>query len=148
MEANCKARARIGLYSAGLKAYWSQFAGLKERLEGYNAFIAEKLSAWGEVYNFGLVDDEDAGRAAGEYFNAHHVDIIFSHSATYYTSSTVLPLHQIAKAPAVVLNLQPTAAMNYEKTATGEWLAHCVGCPVPELANAFNRAGIPFRKDA
>ena len=145
MEANCKARARIGLYSAGLKAYWSQFAGLKERLEGYNAFIAEKLSAWGEVYNFGLVDDEDAGRAAGEYFNAHHVDIIFSHSATYYTSSTVLPLHQIAKAPAVVLNLQPTAAMNYEKTATGEWLAHCVGCPVPELANAFNRAGIPFR---
>lgn len=145
MEQKGNARARIGLYSAGLKAYWSQFAGLKERLEGYNAFIAEKLSAWGQVYNFGLVDDEDAGRAAGEYFNGHNVDIIFSHSATYYTSSTVLPLHQIAKAPAVVLNLQPTAAMNYEKTATGEWLAHCVGCPVPELSNAFNRAGIPFR---
>jgi L-arabinose isomerase len=114
-------------------------------LTGYNEFIAQKLSAYGEVFNFGLVDDETCGRSAGEYFNAHNVDIIFSHSATYYTSTTVLPLHQICKALTVVLNLQPTAAMNYAKTSTGEWLAHCVGCPVPELSNAFNRAHIPFK---
>lgn len=31
-------KARIGLYSAGLKAYWEQFAGLKECLVGYNYF--------------------------------------------------------------------------------------------------------------
>jgi L-arabinose isomerase len=41
-----------------------------------------------------------------------------------------------------MLNLQPAPAMNYEHTSTGEWLAHCVGCPVPEAANAFERAGI------
>ena len=90
------------------------------------------------------MDDETAGRQAGEYFNAHNVDIIFAHSATYFTSSTVLPVHQICKAPAVWLNLQPTPQMNYAKTGTGEWLAHCVGCPVPEASNAFERAGIPF----
>ena len=137
-------KARIGLYSAGLNTYWAQFAGLKDRLLGYNSFIAEKLSQVGEVYNFGLVDDETAGRQAVEYFNAHNVDIIFAHSATYFTSSTVLPVHQICKAPAVWLNLQPTPQMNYAKTGTGEWLAHCVGCPVPEASNAFERAGIPF----
>ncbi len=27
---------------------------------------------------------------------------------------------------------------------TGEWLAHCSACPVPEIANVFNRARIPF----
>ncbi|MDY2600201.1 MAG: L-fucose/L-arabinose isomerase family protein [Eubacteriales bacterium] len=137
-------KARIGLYSAGLNTYWAQFAGLKDRLLGYNSFIAERLSQVGEVYNFGLVDDETAGRQAGEYFNAHNVDIIFAHSATYFTSSTVLPVHQICKAPAVWLNLQPTPQMNYAKTGTGEWLAHCVGCPVPEASNAFERVGIPF----
>lgn len=135
-------KARIGLYSAGLKAYWSQFEGMKERLIGYGRFIEENLSDLGEVYNFGLVDDEVTGRTAGEWFNEKNVDIIFSHSATYYTSSTVLPLHQICKAPVILLNLQPTPQMNYAKTTTGEWLAHCGACPVPEIANAFNRAGI------
>ena len=138
-------KARIGLYSAGLRTYWEQFAGLRDRLLAYNAFIAERLAAWGEVYNFGLVDTETAGRAAGEYFNAHNVDIVFAHSATYFTSSCVLPVHQICGAPAVWLNLQPAAQMNYPATGTGEWLAHCVGCAVPEASNAFERAGIPFR---
>ena len=27
---------------------------------------------------------------------------------------------------------------------TGEWLAYCQACPVPEIANVFNRCGIPF----
>lgn len=138
-------KARIGLYSAGLRAYWDQFEGLKERLMGYNAFIAKKLAAFGEVHNYGIVDDPDAARAAGEFMNGKGVDVIFLHSATYFTSSCVLPVSQICRAPVVVLNLQPTPRMNYDATGTGEWLAQCVGCPVPEAANAFERAGIPFR---
>ena len=27
---------------------------------------------------------------------------------------------------------------------TGEWLAWCQACPVPEIANVFQRSGIPF----
>ncbi len=138
-------KPRIGLYSCGLKAYWPQFPGLRERLVGYGSFIADRLGEWGEVFNFGLVDCADAGRQAGEYFNRCNVDLIFCHSATYLTSDSVLPVHQICKAPVVVLNLQPTARINYQQTTTGEWLAHCGACPVPEIANAFNRARIKFR---
>ena len=98
-----------------------------------------------EVYFYGMVDCEQEGQKAGEYFNEKNVDLIFAHSATYVTSASVLPVHQICKAPAVVLNLQPTARINYEKTTTGEWLAHCGACPVPEISNAFNRAGIEYR---
>ncbi len=137
-------RARVGLYSAGLQAYWSQFAGLHDRILGYNAFIESRVGQWGEVFNFGLVDSEVAARDAGEYFNAHNVDIILAHSGSYFTSSCVLPAHQICKAPTVMLNLQPAPQMAYAKTDTGEWLAHCVGCPIPEAVNAFERAGIPL----
>ncbi len=138
-------KARIGLYSAGLNAYWDQFAGLKECLLEYNAFLEKRLSELGEVFNIGLVDTEDAGRMAGEYFNEKNVDIVFSHMATYCTSACALPVHQINKEPVIVLNLQPTAEMNYMTTATDRWLAQCVGCAIPEVSNAFNRAGIRFR---
>ncbi len=137
-------RARVGLYSAGLHAYWSQFEGLHDRILGYNAFIEERVGGWGEVFNFGLVDSEVKAREAGEFFNAHNVDLILAHSGTYFTSSCVLPVHQICKAPTVMLNLQPAPQMAYATTNTGEWLAHCVGCPIPEAANAVERAGIPL----
>lgn len=136
------AKARIGLYTTGLHAYWAQFEGLHDRLIEYNHFIENRVSTWGEVFNFGLVDSETSAREAGEYFNANNVDIILAHSGTYFTSSAMMPVHQICKAPVVLLNLQPTRAMNYEKTDTGEWLAHCVGCAIPEAANAFERAGL------
>ena len=138
-------QARIGIYSVGLNTYWGQFEGLLDCLMGYNRFIAERLSEYGEVYNFGLVDTEDKGREAGEYFNQNNVDLVFSHVATYCTSSCVLPVHQINQAPVIVLNLQPTPEMSYETTGTDRWLAQCVGCSIPEISNAFNRAKIPFR---
>ena len=134
----------IGLYSVGLKAYWPQFAGLLDCLKEYNTFIEIKMMGYGRVCNFGMVDDEVKAREAGEYFNRENVDIIFVHMATYCTSSCVLPVHQICPAKTVVLNLQPTPEMAYDKTGTDRWLAQCVGCAVPELANAFNRAGIDY----
>lgn len=138
-------RARIGLYSAGLHAYWDQFPGLHDRLIEYGKFIEQRLSAWGDVHNFGLVDSEGTGREAGEWLQSRNVDIVFCHSATYSTASTVLPIHQLCNAPAVVLNLQPTARLAYDRTTTGEWLAHCGACPVPEYSNAFERSRISFR---
>lgn len=137
--------ARIGLYSVGLQAYWAQFPGLRERLTGYGFFLAKQMAQYGEVYNFGLVDTAARGLEAGEWFNRQNVDLIFCHSATYVTSDCVLPVHQVCKAPVVVLNLQPAPRIDYDRTTTGEWLAHCGACPMPELSNAFNRAGIPAR---
>ena len=140
-------KARIGVYTMGLRHYWDQFAGLRERLLEYGRFIVDKIEKMGnvEVFFYGLVDCEKEGRAAGEYFASNHVDLIFAHGGTYVTSASVVPVHQICKAPVVVLNLQPAARINYQKTTTGEWLAHCGACSVPELSNAFHRTGIKFR---
>lgn len=48
---------KVGLFGIGLDAYWPQFAGLKEQLEGYLARVATKLGRPGvEVVNLGLID--------------------------------------------------------------------------------------------
>ena len=138
-------KPRIGLYATGLKAYWAQFPGLRERLVEYGQFIANRLAESAEVHFFGLVDCAGSAREAGEFFNRATVDLVFCHSATYITSDSVLPVHQVCPAPVVVLNLQPAARINYAQSTTGEWLAQCGACPVPEITNAFNRANIPFR---
>jgi L-arabinose isomerase len=63
---------------------------------------------------------------------------------TYATSSQVLPAVQRAGTPVLILNLQPASALDYPKTDTGEWLANCCSCCVPELACAFARSRIDF----
>lgn len=145
--------ARIGLFGIGLDAYWPQFKGLKQRLEGYLGNTAARLARPGvEVVNLGLVDTPEKAFAAGHRFRAEDVDLIFLHVTTYALSSTVLPVVRRAKVPVIILNLQPAAAIDYasfnrlgDRTRmTGEWLAHCSACPVPEIANVFNRARIPF----
>ena len=39
-------RAKVGVFGIGLEAYWDQFGGLKERLEGYQRSVAERISQW------------------------------------------------------------------------------------------------------
>ena len=139
-------KPRIGIYTMGLKHYWQQFPDLKNRVSNYGKFITKKIEQLEcEVYYYGIVDCEQEGKKAGEFFNSNNVDLIFAHCATYVTSASILPVHQICLAPTVVLNLQPTARVNYEKTTTGEWLAHCGACVIPEISNAFHRANIPCR---
>ncbi len=138
--------ARAGVFSIGLNAYWDQFAGLRDRLESYRLEVEARLRAFGiEVVSAGLVDDAPGARAAGDLFAREQVDLVFCHAATYATSSQVLPVVQKAHAPVVVLNLQPSAALDYENTDTGEWLANCSACCVPEISNAFARARIDFQ---
>jgi L-arabinose isomerase len=146
---------RVGLFGIGLEAYWDQFKGLKPRLEGYLGEVGRRLERPGvEVVNLGLIDSPPKALEAGHQFRVADVDLIFLHVTTYALSSTVLPVVQRAKVPVIVLNLQPVAAIDYarfnqmgDRTAmTGEWLAHCAACPVPEIANVFNRAGIDFHQ--
>jgi len=138
-------RGRVGVFSIGLAAYWPQFPGLKERLEGYGRQVEERIGAWADVVSAGLVDDADGARAAGDLFAHEGVDLILLHTATYATSSQVLPAVQRARVPVVVLNLQPVAALDYANTDTGEWLANCSACCAPELAGAFSRARISYQ---
>ena len=146
---------RIGLFGIGLNTYWPQFEGLKERLEGYLEQVAGKLAKDGvEICNAGLVDSPERAVEAGSFFRRSEVDIVFLHVTTYALSSTVLPVMQRAKVPVVIMNLQPGEAIDYEAfnklgdrtKMTGDWLAWCSACPVPEIANAFKRAGIDFHQ--
>lgn len=146
---------RAGLCGIGLDAYWSQFAGLKERLEGYVAEVASRLERPGvEVVNLGLVDTPQRSREAGHQSRREDIDVLFLYVTTYALSNTVLPLVQRAGVPVIVLNLQPEAAIDYQafnhmedRTAmTGHWLAYCSACPVPEIANILSRARIPFHQ--
>lgn len=146
---------RVGLFGIGLAAYWPQFTGLKARLEGYLALVASKLTRPGvTVVNLGLIDDFPAAHAAGHEFRRQDVDLIVLHVTTYALSSTVLPVVRRAGVPVLVLNLSPESAIDYTRfnalrdrtRMTGEWLAHCAACPVPEIANVFKRAGIRFHQ--
>ncbi len=139
------AKAKIGVFGIGLAAYWPQFAGLKERLEGYQRTVEQRISEWATVVSGGLVDDASAAQRTGDALAQAGVDLVFCYVGTYSTSSQVLPVVQRAKAPVVILNLQPRAALDYLHTDTAEWLANCCACCVPEISCAFARAGIRFQ---
>ena len=61
-----------------------------------------------DVVSAGLVDTPQAAREAGATLAAARLDLVLLYTATYATSSQVLPVVQAAGAPVVVLNLQPT----------------------------------------
>ncbi|UFH55410.1 arabinose isomerase [Spirosoma sp. KNUC1025] len=144
---------RIGLFSIGLEAYWAQFDGLKDRLDGYVAELEVAMQRPGvELVNLGMIDTPGKGMLAGHQFRQADVDLIFLYVTTYALSSTVLPVVRRANVPVIVLNLAPEPAINYtwfnnlnDRTKmTGEWLAYCSACPVPELASVFQRSNINF----
>ena len=146
---------KIGLFGIGLDTYWDQFPGLKDRLEGYLQEIHGQLAAiHPHIVNAGLVDSADKAFAAGSLFRRSEVELIFLYVSTYALSSTVLPVVQRAKVPVIILNLSPDAAIDYDSfnamtdrtKMTGEWLAWCSACPVPEIANVFKRVGIRFHQ--
>src|SRR3984893_5278346 len=152
-EPRPQAELTIGLFGIGLDAYWPQFPGLEDRLKGYGQQVARKLGKAGaQVVNLGLIDTPEKAVVAGHRFRQADVDLIFLHVTTYALSSTVLPVVRRAKVPVIILNLSPSAAIDYDwfnglgdrTKMTGEWLAYCQSCPVPEIANVFNRCPIPF----
>jgi L-arabinose isomerase len=153
MNASANVSPRVGLFGIGLDTYWPQFAGLRDRLTGYQQQIAERLRAAGATLtDVGLVDAPAMAQQAASRFRREEVDLIFLYVSTYALSSTVLPVVQQARVPVVVLNLQPVAQLDYAAfnrtgdrgVMTGLWLEHCQSCAAPEIACVFQRAGIPY----
>ncbi len=145
--------AKIGLFGIGLSAYWDQFEGLEERLMGYQNIVANGIKKSGAaLVNLGMVDTIDKAFAAGDKLKQEDVDLIFLYVSTYALSATLLPVVKKAGVPVIVLNLSPSAGIDYKAfnslndrtKMTGEWLAYCSACPVPEIANVFKRSNIPF----
>ncbi len=146
---------RVGLFGIGLDVYWPQFDGLESRLTGYLEQVAGKLARpHAQIVNLGLIDTPEKAMQAGHRFRRADIDILVIYVTTYALSATVLPVVQRANVPVLLLNLAPEAAIDYARfnrlndrtRMTGEWLAYCSACPVPEIANVFRRAGIPFHQ--
>jgi L-arabinose isomerase len=146
---------RVGLIGLGLEAYWDQFEGLEQRLLGYVSEVELRIESGSRrIFNLGLVDTPEKGLDAGHACRQNDVDLLLVYVTTYALSSTVLPAILRAKVPVILLNLQPTAAIEYatfnrmtSRTAmTGEWLAYCSSCPVPEIANVLKRLDVPFQQ--
>src|ERR1700729_581644 len=146
---------RVGLAGLGLDAYWTQFEGLEARLLGYLSEVERKIEEPNRrIFNLGLIDTPQKALAAGHSCRRNDIDILLIYVATYALSATVLPIVLRARVPVVLLNLQPVAAIEYESfnkmdsgtAMTGEWLAHCSSCPMPEIANVFRRLDIPFHQ--
>jgi L-arabinose isomerase len=139
-------RAKVGLVAGGLGAYWPQFPELLPQLQRSSAEVSRRIQAMDcDVVDVGFVSDAEQGAVAAEQLRAAGCDLIVGFLTTYMTASMLLPIAQRSGAPVLLINLQPTAKMDHATFDTGQWLAYCGQCPLPEMGNTFLRAGIPFR---
>ena len=146
-------KVKIGLFGVGLNTYWGQFNGLLERLTEYQDRIKERMESYDgiEVVDAGMVDNIDKSGYAASLMRKEEVEIIFIFISTYALSATLIPIINL-QTPVVLLNLQPQPAIDYNKlnslndrgAMTGEWLANCQACSVPEFSSIFNRASIKY----
>lgn len=137
---------RVGLVAGGLGAYWPQFPDLLPQLERSAARVAERLTGLGaEVVDVGFVSDARDGDAAAQRLRSADCDLIVGFLATYLTSDMLAPIARRGDTPVLLINLQPSASMEHAGFDTGQWLAYCGSCPLPEMANTFRRYGVPFR---
>ena len=139
-------RTKVGLVAGGLGAYWPQFPDLLPQLRRSAERVSERIRAMDcDLTDAGFISDAEDGAKAAELLRAAGCDLIVCFLTTYMTASMLVPVAQRAGAPVLLINLQPTEAMDHDTFDTGQWLAYCGACPLPEMANAFTRCGVPFR---
>lgn len=98
-----------------------------------------------EVIDVGFISDAQDGATAAHRLRSECCDLIVCYLTTYMTASMLVPIAQQAGCPVLVIDMQPSESMDHARFDTGEWLAYCGACPLPEIGNAFTRAGVPFR---
>src|ERR1700753_650286 len=139
-------RTKVGLVAGGLGAYWPQFPDLLPQLKRSAEHVSARIRALDcDVADAGFISDAEDGAKAAELLRTAGCDLIVCFLTTYMTASMLVPVAQRAGAPVLLINLQPTEAMDHDTFDTGQWLAYCGACPLPEMANAFTRCGVPFR---
>ena len=140
------ARPTIGLVAGGLGTYWPQFPDLLPQLKLSAAEVSRRITGFdADVVDVGFISDAQEADRAAETLRAAGCDLIVMFLTTYMTATMVVPIAQRTKADVLFINLQPTEKMDHATFDTGAWLAYCGACPLPEMANAFERCGLKFR---
>ena len=107
-------KVKVGLLGVGLDTYWKQFDGLLTRLLSYQDSISSQIGAMdAEVINVGMVDTPEKARQSAMFLKQADVEVVFLFISTYALSSTILPVAQVIGKPIVMLNVQPTSAIDY-----------------------------------
>src|SRR3954471_15619880 len=139
-------RTKVGLVAGGLGAHWAEFPDLLPQLQASARRVSERMKAMDcEVVDVGFISDAEEGARAAEQLRVAGCDLIVGFLTTYMTASMLVPIAQRSGAPVLLINLQPTEAMDHATFDSGRGLAYCGACPVPEMGNAFLRVGVPFR---
>ena len=137
---------RVGLVAGGLGAYWPQFPDLLPQLQQSSARVSQRMTELNcDVIDVGFISDAQEGARAAEQLRVAGCDLIVGFLTTYMTATMLVPIAQRSGAPVLLINLQPTESMDHATFDTGQWLAYCGACPLPEMANTFERCGVPFR---
>ncbi len=136
----------VGLVAGGLGAYWPQFPDLLPQLQSSAHFVSARLNGFdADVVDVGFISDATEAGQAAQRLQEAGCDLIICFLTTYMTATMVVPIAQRAGAPVLFINLQPSEAMDHATFGTGQWLAYCGCCSLPEMANVFERCGIAFR---
>ena len=146
VELSTRRRPRIGLVAGGLGAYWPQFPDLLPVLKSSAEYVSGRIAGYdADIVDVGFISDAQEGAVAAERLRIAGCDLIVGFLTTYMTATMLMPIAQRTGSPVLLINLQPSPSMDHATFDTGQWLAYCGACPLPEMANSFTRAGIQYR---
>ena len=76
-------RARVGVFGIGLHTYWPQFPGLKERIEGYQRRVEERVAALVAGRISGKQGEKFKAGRLGEYTIGANGEIVLGPLTTF-----------------------------------------------------------------
>jgi len=134
---------RIGLFSVGHNAYWTQFPKLKENIERHFKYFCKKLESYSKtniIIFKEMCDSYSVSNEAGYFFSKEQLDLIICYIATYSPSSnTISVIQKISDVPIILVSLQPSAALDLENVTTEITLENVSITSLPEISNALSR---------
>ena len=140
-----KVRAKIGLLPTGLKIYWEQFPGLKEKgMKMYDTLVS-KLSEYGDVVSPGVVDTYETAVDAAKLFKNEDIDILFIFPFGYTTGMMIVPSVKALDVPIRLLNAHVDSSYDYKNADTEEYLYHEGPCCIPEYSGTLVSLGKKFQ---
>ncbi len=138
-------QARIGTMCIGLNVYWNQFPGLQDTVIHQYLQVNDMIPDANRLVRAGLVDSQEKAVEANVMFREQNISILFCYCATYSTSENLLPAIRGLKIPVIVLNLQPTAHIDYSAIHDiGSWLGTLSCAGTPEVTAVLMKSGYKF----